>query len=389
MAPPDAPASAPLPRDVVAAIGSATSLREGRDGSRAPLSPESKKTYLSNLRKVLAAYVRAHPDAPRERAFDDMLVEVDATVAAISGGPRDGPRARNMHTVSGQVAAVSALFQRIPRLQTGRFAEAWPKWQRLSTELKKTKQAVREKNELTEAQGGKFLSMEAIRARFARLMERFRAGRGEQPEGEWALFVKRLLLLALYAMHPPLRQDYGCIRLCAPAAEGCRRKRASRCNHILMGADRWTLVLLNYKTTKHYGRVESDLAPEIVEVASESLRLEPREFLFVRRDKRPYRDTVKSTNSFTALVNRSLSEILEHPADVTSVRRAYATWLGGQSITFAERRRAAEIMGHSVLQSLQYEVVDREHVRVGGATVPLSELTDVERRVALSCANVA
>eukprot|EP00951_Prasinocladus_malaysianus_P002306 scaffold16340_cov25-Prasinocladus_malaysianus.AAC.1 len=272
-----------LPKDVEEAISGAVGLRSNR-----PLSAETKRTYLTNLRSMLRAYQQRHPGA----TFEEML-----------GAPEESRlAAENLNSRAAMVGAVTAVAARIPRLKI-----FYPKWSELASVLKQRAQEIREENSLTTNQEDKYIPLEEVRAAFARELARFRAGPGDLVPQAWALFVKRLLILSLYACHPPVRQDYGNVRLCDVTR--CRRRStASRTNHILMEPEHWTLVLLKYKTDSTYGRVESRLPAEVLEVARASLEIEPRQYLFVRRDGKPYRDTSKSSNSFTALVNRSLSE---------------------------------------------------------------------------------
>ena len=342
-----------LPADVVDAIDAGVSSRTGK-----PLSDHSKKTYKSNLRSLFAS--------TGKRDFEDVVRDIKGTAKTIADNA-------NIHTRFAQIGAVNMLFGRVPRFKGEGFADVAKKWGDLQREVSELYEREREQNKLTKAQEKKYIEIPALQAIFNDNYAKFkeeRAVRNSDPDAKWRLFVKRLLILALYALHPPVRQDYGCIRL-------YKTKTRRDNNHIVLPTG--TLVLTEYKTAHAYGRVESKLPEEALDILKTSLELEPRQWLFVKASERPYTHSTKDTNSFSTLVNRSLGELAGRPVDVTSIRRAYTTWLAEQRLTFAERRKIAEIMGHSVIQSMKYQVVQGGGgIRVGDEHVGFDELTDSE-----------
>lgn len=244
------------------------------------------------------------------------------------------------------------------------------KWSDLQKTLNDEYESIRDQNKLTDKQKTKFQDIDSLRKIFDTHYQEFEKLRNNRTisDSQWSLFVKRLLILALYVLHPPTRQDYGCVRL-------YKTKKPYDTNHLVVPIN--TLVLSEYKTSETYGRVESVLPVQVGEILKASLEIEPRKWLFVKGNGQPYRHTPKDSNSFTTLVNRSLSELVGNRIDVTSIRRAFASWIAKQDITFAERKRIAQIMGHSVLQNMQYQVVGGG-IQVGGEHVPVSSLSDVE-----------
>lgn len=356
-----------LPADVVEAIEAGVSQRTGK-----PLSDHSKKTYKSNLQSLFAS--------SGKKDFDDVILDVKGTAGTIS---ENG----NIHTRFAQLNAVNMLFGRVPRFRDKRFESVSRKWAEIQRETGELYERERENNKLTKAQEKKYIGIPELQAIFRDHYATFRARRdsGAGADAKWRLFVKRLLILGLYSLHPPVRQDYGCIRL-------YKGKKRYNNNHIVLPTG--TLVLSEYKTSHSYGRVESKLPVEVLDILGTSLEIEPRQWLFVKASERPYTHSPKDTNSFSTLVNRSLTELAGRQVDVTNIRRAYTTWIADQKLTFAERRRIAEIMGHSVIQSLKYQVVQGGggtgggagaagaggggFVRVGGEDVPFDQFTDSE-----------
>ena len=342
-----------LPADVVDAIDSGVSSRTGK-----PLSEHSKKTYKSNLQSLFAS--------TGKRDFEDVVRDMKGTAKTIADNA-------NIHTRFAQIGAVNMLFGRVPRFKGEGFADVARKWGELQREVSELYEREREQNKLTKAQEKKYIEVPALQAIFNENYAKFkesRAAKTADPDAKWRLFVKRLLILALYALHPPVRQDYGCIRLYKT-----NKKRSN--NHIVLPTG--TLVLTEYKTAHAYGRVESKLPLEALDILKTSLEIDPRQWLFVKASERPYTHSTKDTNSFSTLVNRSLGELAGRPVDVTSIRRAYTTWLAEQRLTFAERRKIAEIMGHSVIQSMKYQVVQGGGgIRVGDEHVGFDQLTDSE-----------
>lgn len=343
-----------LPADVVDAIDAGVSSRTGK-----PLSDHSKKTYKSNLQSLFAR--------TGKRDFEDVVRDIKGTAKTIADNA-------NIHTRFAQIGAVNMLFGRVPRFKGEGFADVARKWGDLQREVSDHYEREREQNKLTKAQEKKYMEIPELQAIFNENYAKFkeaRAARTADPDAKWRLFVKRLLILALYALHPPVRQDYGCIRLYKT------NKKRNNNNHIVLPTG--TLVLTEYKTAHAYGRVESKLPEEALDILKASLEIEPRQWLFVKASELPYTHSTKDTNSFSTLVNRSLGELAGRPVDVTSIRRAYTTWLAEQRLTFAERRKIAEIMGHSVIQSMKYQVVQGGGgIRVGDEHVGFDQLTESE-----------
>lgn len=343
-----------LPGDVIDAIDKGVSQRTGK-----PLSDHSKKTYKSNLKTLMAN--------SGKKDFADLITDVKGTAKTISEN-------ENIHTRFAQLNAINMLFGRVPRFRDQKYVDASKKWAEIQREATELYDREREQNKLTKAQEKKYIEIPDLQQAFREHYAKFKQDRESRDPGvsdaKWRLFVKRLLVLALYSLHPPVRQDYGCIRL-------YKTKKKYDNNHIVLPSG--TLVLTEYKTSHSYGRVESKLPLEVLDILKTSLEIEPRQWLFVKSSERPYTHSLKDTNAFSVLVNRSLSELTGKTVDVTSIRRAYTTWLAEQKLTFAERRRIAEIMGHSVIQSMKYQVVQGGGgIRVGDEDVPFDQLTDSE-----------
>lgn len=322
-----------LPKEVTDIINSAVGEKTGK-----PLSESSKRTYTSNLKRLLRD--------SKSDDFYEMVKDVSKTTETISNNS-------NIHSRLGQLSALNMLFARGSIFQTPVYAKARSKYVEIHKQASELYENAREQNKLTEAQADKYMSIQQLRdiffEKYTTFLELDGNAQKEMSESHWRLFLKRLLILGLYVLHPPVRQDYGCIRL-------YKTKKTYNVNHIILCSN--TLVLTEYKTSRTYGRVESTLPSEVVNVLRASLVVEPRNWLFVKTNAKPYSHDLKDTNSFSVLVNRSLGDIVGKPIDVTSIRRAYTTWLAEQTLTFAERRRIAEIMGHSVIQSMKYQVVE-------------------------------
>lgn len=350
-----------LPSYVTDAIDNGVSQRTGK-----PLSDHSKKTYKSNLKSLFRN--SGNPD------FDAMLKDVKGTSKTIADND-------NIHTRFAQLSAINMLFGRMPRFQTSEYASVSKKWADIQKEVADLYEKGREENKLTKTQTKKYMEIDELRKIFQENYEKFKTERNSRTltDSQWKLFVKRLLILSLYSLHPPVRQDYGCIRLYKTKKKYCN-------NHILLPTH--TLVLTEYKTSHTYGAVESKLPVEVADILKTSLEIEPRQWLFVKGTDKPYTHSTKDTNAFSVLVNRSLAELVGKPIDVTSIRRAYTTWLADQKLTFAERRKIAEIMGHSVIQSMKYQVVQggggtgggdqTGSIRVGDEEIGFDQLTDAE-----------
>lgn len=163
---------------------------------------------------------------------------------------------------------------------------------------------------------------------------------------------RKHLLLSIYTYIPPVRQDYGKVRILSKAP-----KKSEKCNgnYIILNTSTQRIILNEYKTGERYGYNEYDLPKELTKIIKTSLKQTPRQYLFTLLDDptKPYEDD----RSFTYFSNITLKEVLNNKgACVTMMRHAFDTQL---SLNYAfmslgDKEKIAKFMGHSICQQVKY-----------------------------------
>ena len=159
------------------------------------------------------------------------------------------------------------------------------------------------------------------------------------------------LLLAMYVLIEPGRQDYNAVALLSREPSD-----PAKGNYIIMPTS--TLVLNVYKTAKVYNQYRRELPSELMNIIHTSLRRQPRQFLFVQEDGTPY----LRRNSYTKFSNRTLERIFDKKFTVSMLRHCYISeGIDFNKSTPGEIFTAAKHMHHSVAQQQLYRrFVDSE-----------------------------
>ena len=165
------------------------------------------------------------------------------------------------------------------------------------------------------------------------------------------------LLLAMYCLIEPLRQDYGALRIMVdrmPAADAVG-------NYLAIARDgSWgKLILTEYKTAKKYGTYTRDLPPSLLRIIKASLIANPRAYLFMDERGKPY----KLTNSFTQYSNRTLKRIFGKACTVSTMRHSHISNIDFNASTPGDLFRKSKHMAHSIAtQQLYRRTVEPAHV---------------------------
>lgn len=162
------------------------------------------------------------------------------------------------------------------------------------------------------------------------------------------------LLLAMYTLIEPMRQDYGALRVLVdrqppPAADAAATPR----NYLVLdrSGSAGTLMLDTYKTAKRYGRYERSLPPQLLAVIKTSLLAHPRAYLFVDDSGRPYRNR----NSFTQFSNRALKRLFGGKAvTVSMLRHSHISSIDFNGSTPGDLFQKSRHMAHSIAMQQLY-----------------------------------
>jgi integrase len=179
----------------------------------------------------------------------------------------------------------------------------------------------------------------------------------KETELDWAEIIKmrdslplgiERLLIGFYSYIPPVRADYYATALLKPEEPVPEKE-----NYIILGSD-YKLVIQNFKTQKRYGTIEHILPEALKKELEESLKVEPRKWLFIkRRESKSAKEEPMTPNEYSGWANRILSRVFGKRTNITAFRHAFTSTIdynGG----LREISRVAHSMGHSVEMSHRY-----------------------------------
>lgn len=156
------------------------------------------------------------------------------------------------------------------------------------------------------------------------------------------------LLLAMYCLIEPLRQDYGALKILVDKepAEGAMG------NYLCVARDAsWGKLVLNrYKTAKKYGTFTRALPPELLGIIKASLIAHPRAYLFVDDSGHPYH----KSNSFQKMSNRTLHRIFGKNFTVSLMRHSHISSIDFNQCTPGELFQKSRNMAHSISMQQLY-----------------------------------
>ena len=156
------------------------------------------------------------------------------------------------------------------------------------------------------------------------------------------------LLLAMYCLIEPLRQDYGALRILVDR----QPPHDSEGNFLVIARDvsHGKLVLNSYKTAKKYGTYERPLPANLLGVIRASLIAHPRAYLFEDDSGQPY----KKSNSFTQFSNRTLKRLFGKKFTVSLMRHSHISNIDFNMSTPGELFQKSRNMAHSISMQQLY-----------------------------------
>jgi hypothetical protein len=156
------------------------------------------------------------------------------------------------------------------------------------------------------------------------------------------------LLIAFYTMIPPMRADYGMVQILP------YDKQPSTANFIFMDNKRATMFIRDFKTSKDYYEVKTELPKPLYKLLKESLQQAPRDYLFVNRLGSPF-----NRSNFSSWANENLSRVFSKDFSLTLFRHIYISNLDPK-IKLSEKETIAKAMGHSLNQQIQYNWISND-----------------------------
>lgn len=154
---------------------------------------------------------------------------------------------------------------------------------------------------------------------------------------DWVVF-------CLYTMVPPVRLDYGEMRVV-----GSRGEVDTSGNYLITEASGWKFLLQEYKTAVKYGALLLDIPGPLEEVLREWLELNPSGWLLCDTRGQPMMEKGLA-NAIKRVMQRAVGKDL----GVNMLRHSYVSWNRRGEPTFLEQREMAKRMCHSPGMSVLY-----------------------------------
>lgn len=150
------------------------------------------------------------------------------------------------------------------------------------------------------------------------------------------------LMLAMYTHIEPIRADYGNVKLYfSEPVPDC-----TETNFMLVSTTKGKsfLCLNKYKTANRYGRFKRDLPESLVSIIRESVRQEPRDFLFMSTEGKPYTNKA----SFGKYANRVFHQIFKKHMTISLLRHSFISAIDYNSSRAKDLIAVSKNMQHSL-----------------------------------------
>lgn len=167
------------------------------------------------------------------------------------------------------------------------------------------------------------------------------------------------LVLCLYTMIPPLRADFGNVRILTREPRG--EDASARGNYLVVRDKYMRLVLNEFKSkSKKLPQYNKILPRDLERVVRNSLARQPRSHLLVSpRTGEPFvRD-----NTYVVYVHRLLERALGKKVSISMLRHIFVNAVDYNAITAGERTRLSADMLHSVATNDRYRLVFRDSAK--------------------------
>lgn len=288
------------------------------------LKDTTKKIYLNKLnniknnffgKPVSIWWILQHPEE-FEKSLDNFVNKINPRIY-------DAP---SKHINFLYVGIMAALFKHHRDLQENH-KELYIKWRNLKKQYGEIIEDHYKSGEKTSRQNVSFMPFKEIE----KIRDELRDGSIEK------------LVLSLYTLIPPVRNDFQKVRI----FETTPKKTDGSCDNYLVLGNTNKLFLRDYKTSEEYGTIEIDLPTELVKQIKASLKEQPRNYLFVNRSGEPY----EKKNSYSIWINNIVRRVLNNKHfTLTMFRHIYLSRpdLDVEDLPMRERRKLAKNMGHSL-----------------------------------------
>ena len=306
------------------------------------LNDKTKKTYqirLAEIKKFMnnetLDYIIHNPI----EYWEKMNIHCDSRPGRL-GSSKIGISKRD-----GLTKAIYSLFNNNPDLKD-KEETLFKKWQEISLNTQNIIQNQQDSNEASERQKKAYVSLEFIKDQ-----------RDKLPHG-----TQDRLLLSMYTMIPPVRNNYWHMRIYNSKEEYDKEWTSKIKNDKLekeQGEENFLLLkeniiyLQTYKTRKKYGIIEINIPEELKAEILISLEKKPRKYLFTNFRNKEF-ITSDAFSKFSAIVLRSY--LGNKDISLTTIRHIYLIDAENKlkDMTVNERKEISNTMAHSLETQLRY-----------------------------------
>ena len=147
------------------------------------------------------------------------------------------------------------------------------------------------------------------------------------------------LLISFYTLIEPIRADYYATEILTTATQESTEE-----NYIILTPHISKLIVKDFKTKQKYEKIENTLSDELRNELEESLKRNPRNYLFTTPDDQMKPFTRKLFSNWAC---RTLTRVLKQPMTLTVLRHIYITKKIQDKTSPKELINIAKNMGHS------------------------------------------
>ena len=236
----------------------------------------------------------------------------------------------SIHAKDSYVSAIGAIFRHTPGMIQKEHV-LYQKWIDLHKEVREPISQKYKTNKPTERQEKAYISFEEL----IKIRNKLKQGS----------YVR--LIISLYTMIPPVRSDYHKVKI----YKDVKQIPDDNSNYLVLNKKPY-IGLRKYKTSKTYKTIQIDIPNELQKEIEASLKMYPREYLFVQKNGTSF----DKPNTFNKWANRLLKTNINENFSLTTFRHIYITRrdLKLEEKSGIERDEVARIMGHSIATQQNY-----------------------------------
>ncbi|HEY9706420.1 MAG TPA: hypothetical protein V6C58_28560, partial [Allocoleopsis sp.] len=244
--------------------------------------------------------------------------------------PRINELTENLTSLRSLYVAILSLFKYDPSLKSI-LMEEYDKWVEEFEIWNENYKHKVEQNQPSERQRESYLSFEEMREKVKTL-----------PMGS-----EERMLLAIYTYIPPVRSDYGRLRIYYD-----RVPRNPESNYLLLSPEDAKIHIGDHKTVSTNGNILQSIPHELFMEITEHLQFHPeKKYLFEGRNGKPFQK-----NSFVKHTGRKFLEVFKKPVTVNTIRHAFINHLDFNRLSIQEKKTIAERMGHGISTQDKYRL---------------------------------